>query len=283
MNIAFIGTGVMGTPMAEHLIAGGHRVTVFNRSPEKLKPFIGKAFIAKNLKDAVQEAEIVFSIVSEPKDVESIYQIIIPSVKPKTILIDMTTSSPSLAKKLFLEAKKRNVSMLDAPVTGGDVGAKNATLTIMVGGEELVFNRIKPLLMLMGKNILYVGDAGKGMEAKLCNQIAIAGTLASLAEALAFAQVKKLNLPLVNQIISGGAASSFQSIQNGPKMIQKDYTPGFYLRLFLKDLNIALAEKESLNVPVTESVQKILETLVAKNFGNQSTVAIIEYYLNRMS
>jgi len=261
MKIAFIGTGVMGKPMALHLSKAGHNVAVYNRTYEKakqLEPF-AKAF--DKIEDCIKDVQVIFSIVGYPEDVEEVYAHVIPLANKGTILVDMTTSSPKLATKLYEKAKLNGLHMIDAPVTGGDLGAINATLSIMVGGDEEIFKHIEPLLKLRGSNVTYMGKAGSGMHAKLANQTVIAGNILGIAEALVYAKSKGLDESKMLEVIVGGSASSWQAANNGPKMISKDYQPGFYLKHFLKDLKLAIDEKEDLKLGVLEHVTSIYEKI----------------------
>ena len=279
MNILFIGTGVMGAPMACHLSDAGHKVYAYNRTYEKAKALEPKVTSVKTMTEALKDVEVVFSIVGYPSDVKEVYDVVIPNAKSGTILIDMTTSSPSLAKELYLEAKEKNLHMLDAPVTGGDLGAINATLSIMVGGDEDVFNQVLPLLEKMGKTITYMGKEGLGMTAKLCNQTVIAGNILGIAEALVLAQNKGLNLDKMLNVIVGGSASSWQAQNNGRKMIDKDYEPGFFIKHYLKDLKLAIEEKGSLPLHNLETAERTYQILSDKGFDDKGTQAVIEAYL----
>jgi 3-hydroxyisobutyrate dehydrogenase len=283
MKVAWIGTGVMGKPMALHLAKAGYEVSVYNRTYEKavqLEPFV-KAH--QDIKSCVKDADIVFSIVGYPQDVLETYQSVMKYVKKGTILVDMTTSSPSLAISLYEEAKEKGLFMLDAPVTGGDLGAINATLSIMVGGDQEIFNNVLPLFETMGKTITYMGKAGSGQHAKLANQTTIAGAIMGLAEALVYAKEKELNLDAMLKVITGGSANSWQATNNGPKMLIEDYKPGFYVKHFLKDLKLVLEEKQDLKLEVVETVTQAYQILSDQGFSENGTQSIIEYYLRKMS
>jgi 3-hydroxyisobutyrate dehydrogenase len=282
MKIAFIGTGVMGKPMALHLSKAGHEVSVYNRTFEKAKSLEPFASAHKKIEECIRDAEIIFSIVGYPSDVEEVYAKVIPLAKKGSILVDMTTSSPKLAIKLYHEAKARGLHMMDAPVTGGDLGAINGTLSIMVGGDKDIFERIYPLLNLMGSKITYMGKPGSGMHAKLANQTVIAANLIGIAEALVYAKEKGLDLNRMLEVITGGSANSWQAANNGPKMVNHDYKPGFYLKHFLKDLRLILAEKEELQLTVLEEVASIYEKLSKIGYDNLGTQSVIEYYLQKM-
>lgn len=281
MKIAWIGTGVMGKPMALHLAHAGYEVSCYNRTIEKAKALEPQVKVFDNIKSLVKDADIVFSIVGYPKDVLDTYQEVMKYAKKGAILVDMTTSSPTLAKNLAVQAEELGFIMLDAPVTGGDIGAINASLSIMVGGNEQAFHTIKPLLERMGKTITYMGKAGNGQHAKLANQTAIAGAISGVAEALFYAKTKGLNQTDMLKVITGGSASSWQAQNNGPKMIDGDYKPGFYIKHFLKDLNLVLEEKEDLPLIVVEKVARIYQLLVDQEMQDLGTQAIIEYYLKQ--
>ena len=283
MKVAWIGTGVMGKPMALHLSDAGYDVSVYNRSFDKAKALEPKVKAYDDMMSCIKDADIIFSIVGYPSDVKEVYEKVIPHAKKHAILVDMTTSSPQLAVELYEKAKQRDLKMIDAPVTGGDLGAINATLSIMVGGDQDAFETIKPLLEKMGKTITYMGKAGSGMHAKLANQIVIAGNIMGISESLMYAKSKDLDLNKMLSVIVGGSASSWQAANNGPKMIEKDYQPGFYLKHFLKDLKLAMEEKELLNLEGLAHVTKIYEKLFDLGFKDFGTQCIIEYYLQKLA
>ena len=283
MKVAWIGTGVMGKPMALHLANNGYEVQVYNRTFEKAQVMEPKVKAFKDIQSCVSDVDIVFSIVGYPNDVKETYEEVMKHVKKGTILVDMTTSSPTLAIQLEKKAKVLGLSMLDAPVTGGDLGAINATLSIMVGGEEAIYQKVLPLFNCMGKTITYMGDPGNGQHAKLANQTAIAGAIAGVAEALAYAKTNHLDQQRMLQVITGGSAQSWQATKNGPKMIGKDYAPGFFIKHFLKDLKLVLDEKKDLSLDVVETVARVYESLVQIGMHDFGTQAIIEYYLQKLS
>ncbi|MBN3490961.1 NAD(P)-dependent oxidoreductase [Acholeplasma equirhinis] len=279
MKIGFIGTGIMGAPIALHLARANYDVTVFNRTiskAEKLKPEVSVSYTIKEL---AESSDIIFSIVGYPKDVDEVIHEVFKYAKKGTIIVDMTTSSPSLAENLYEKGKELGFRLVDAPVTGGDQGAKSGTLSIMVGSEKEVFDEIVPLLQTFGKTITYMGKAGSGQYTKLANQIAISGALAGVAESLYFAMEKNLPLDAVHQVLSGGSASSNQLIYNGKKMILKDYEPGFFIKHFVKDLNLALDEAKG-SLPIATKVRDMLQQLIEKGFENKGTQAFILNYLD---
>ena len=283
MNIAWIGTGVMGNPMARHLQKAGYQVSAYNRTFEKAQALEPHINACKTIEKCVKDADIIFSIVGYPKDVKEVYEEVFKHAKANAILVDMTTSSPTLAKDLYHQAKALGLHMIDAPVTGGDVGAINATLSIMVGGDQETYLSILPLLQLMGKTITYMGEAGNGQHAKLSNQVVIAGNIAAIAESLLYAKSKQLNLDSMLNVITGGSASSWQAQINGRKMINHDYAPGFFIKHFLKDLKLVMEEKQDLKLDVVERVVRIFETLNESGYSENGTQAIIEYYLQKMA
>jgi 3-hydroxyisobutyrate dehydrogenase len=277
MKIGFIGTGVMGAPMATHL-SRHHQVTVYNRSLHKAQNVQGQIVVAETLDNRIFNNEVIMTMVGNPADVENIYTQLLNHCAPNTYLIDFTTSSPLLAKKLYFLGQTKGIHILDAPVTGGEKGAINQSLSIMVGGEESVYQTLLPLLKLVGNNVLYMGGPGQGQHAKMANQIAIAGTLASLAEALVYAQKQQLNLTQVLSYLTKGAASSYSAIHYGEKMINHDWQASFYLKHYLKDLTIALEVYPDL--PVVAYVKSLLEKLVL-NYGEKGVQSIIQAYLNQ--
>lgn len=283
MKIAWIGTGVMGKPMALHLADAGYDVTVYNRTYEKAKALEPKCYVAHDIKSCVKDADIIFSIVGYPSDVKETYLEVMKYAKKNAIFVDMTTSSPTLAIELEKEAKNKGFFMLDAPVTGGDLGAKNATLSIMVGGDEAVFNQVLPLFKHLGKTITYMGQPGFGQHAKLANQTAIAGSIIGIAEALTYAKAKGLDQEKMLAVITGGSANSWQAANNGPKMIKKDYAPGFYIKHFLKDLKLVIEEKKDLPLEVVSQVARVYQLLSDENMQDLGTQAVIEYYLRRLN
>lgn len=281
-NIAWIGTGVMGAPMASHLANHHFEVHAYNRTHAKAKALEPLITAHTSIEDAVKDADVIFTIVGYPKDVEESFNEIFKHAKKGAILIDMTTSSPSLASRLYKEGKAHGFNVLDAPVTGGDVGAKNASLSIMVGGDKDIYDTVLPLFKIMGKTVNYLGEAGNGQHAKLANQAAIAGAIGSVAEALSYAKLKNLDPNTMLDVIVGGSASSWQAANNGPKMIQDDKEPGFFIKHFVKDLNLLLEEKENLKLSVVESIVSIYESLMEAGYENYGTQAIIDYYINQL-
>jgi 3-hydroxyisobutyrate dehydrogenase-like beta-hydroxyacid dehydrogenase len=279
-KIAWIGTGVMGHAMVSHLISAGYPVTVYTRTKTKALDLVEKATVVDTLAEAVKDADVVISIVGYPRDVESVFTTVFEHAKPHTLCIDMTTSSPDLAKNLAMRAKAAGMRMLDAPVSGGDLGARNATLTIMAGGEPADYEEALPLFKIMGKTITYIGPAGSGQHCKMANQVVIAGTIAAVAEGLTYLQRVGLDPHLALGAIGGGSASSWQLLNNGPKMLSGDYAPGFYLHHFVKDLTLASTEAEQvgLSLPVTQQVLQLYQDLAEAGDRELGTQALIKAY-----
>lgn len=285
MKIAWIGIGVMGENLVKHLLKNNNEVYVYNRTKSKCNNVVKMGAIQlEKVSDAPKKADIIFTMVGYPSDVEEVYfgkDGLIKTVKENQILIDMTTSSPELAKKINKEFYKKNVNTFDIPVTGGDIGAKNGTLTVFVGGNEIIFeNKLRNLLKNFCKNIKYFGDAGNGQYAKLGNQIAIATTMISVAESYKFAQKAGLNLKLFLETISTGSAGSFSMSSYSPRILEKDFKPGFFVHHFIKDMKLALIECEKLNIklPGLELVYNMYNSLSNEIKYNEGTQAIIKYY-----
>jgi len=276
MKILWIGTGVMGSNMIKHLLPF-HQVTAFNRRIKKAISIDPRIDVVNSLVGVIKHQDVILTMLGTPADVKEIYALLLRESKPKTMLIDFTTSSPDLAATLYEQAKAKHLHLLDAPVTGGKKGAIEKTLTIMVGGDLTTYETALPLLHLLGKNIFYMGKAGMGQHAKMANQIAIAGQLIGLAEALSYATEKNLDLKQVLAILSSGAAQSYSVTHYGPRMLDKDWSATFYLKHFLKDLSIALASSVH-PLPMVEQVKKTLASLVDQ-YGEQGVQSIIQAYL----
>ncbi|WP_059169961.1 NAD(P)-dependent oxidoreductase [Bacillus sp. FJAT-27445] len=283
-SIGFIGTGVMGRSMAGHLLKAGYPVTVYTRTKEKADSLLKQgAKWAGSPAEAVRGATIVLTMVGYPHDVEEIYlgsNGLFANAREGTYFIDMTTSTPSLAKKLFEEAKMRGMHSLDAPVSGGDIGAREARLAIMVGGDERAFENVKPLLEKMGTNIVFQGEAGSGQHTKMCNQIAIASNMIGVSEAMVYAKKAGLDPENVLKSISTGAAGSWSLSNLAPRMLKGDFEPGFYIKHFLKDMRIALeeAEKMGMDAPGLSLAKSLYEELAEKGEENSGTQALYRYW-----
>lgn len=279
-KIAFIGVGVMGKFMVSNLLKNGFEVSIYARNKAKVEDSIKEgAIFCETIKECVQNKDAIITIVGYPKDVEEVYlsqEGIINSASQNSYLIDMTTTTPTLSVKIHEVAKKKNLKALDAPVSGGDIGAKNATLSIMVGGKKEDFEACKKLFEAMGKTIVYAGNAGSGQHTKMANQIAIAGVMAGVSEAIAYGKKMGLDIPTMLASISNGAAQSFHLTNNAPKMYKREFEPGFYIKHMVKDLKIA--NEEMPNLKVLKDVLEIYETLEKNGDGDLGTQAICKYY-----
>lgn len=283
-NIGFIGTGVMGKEMARNLIEAGHQLFVYNRTPKKAEELIEMGAKWENGPGKVaKKAEIVITMVGYPKDVEEVYMGkngIIENVKKGSYIIDMTTSSPFLAKKIYEKARDKGVYAFDAPVSGGDIGAKEGTLSIMVGGDETAFDKILPVLEAMGTNIVFQGPAGAGQYTKMANQIAIASNMMGVCEAIAYSKKAGLDPERVLESIEKGAAGSWSLSNLAPRMIKGDFDPGFYVKHFIKDMNIAIesAEELGIDLPGLKLAKKLYDKLAKKGEENSGTQALYKLY-----
>ncbi|WP_399628408.1 NAD(P)-dependent oxidoreductase [Sporosarcina sp. SG10008] len=283
-KIAFLGTGVMGVSVVNHLLDSNYEVAIYTRTKEKARTLIDAGAVwMDTVAAAVKDAELVFTMLGYPGDVEEVYfgeGGIFSTGKAGQILIDMTTSSPALAIRIANAGAKLQMATIDAPVSGGDIGAKNGTLSIMCGGEEEVFNAITPVLAVFGKQIVYQGLAGSGQHAKMCNQIAIATNMIGVCEALVYAEKAGLDPETVLKSISTGAAGSWSLSNLAPRMLDGDFEPGFYVKHFMKDINIALAEAEAMNLslPGLQLASEMYKKLVEKGFGDQGTQVLYKSY-----
>ncbi|WP_203649970.1 NAD(P)-dependent oxidoreductase [Secundilactobacillus yichangensis] len=287
MKLGFIGTGVMGGAIAGHLLDAGHDLVVYNRTKSKTDALVTKgASWADTPAKVAQRSDIIFSMVGYPADVEDIYfgdQGIFSALTAGKTVVDMTTSTPTLAEKIAAKAEKLNAHALDAPVSGGDVGAKNATLTVMVGGDQATYDAVKPLLELVGQKVHLFGPAGKGQHTKMANQIMIAGTMTGTVEMMVYAKHAGLNMNDVLDTLSSGGADNWSMDNYAPRILKGDYTPGFFAKHFLKDLRIALdeADKMKLNLPATKLAKQLYETMVdERGLGNDGTQGLIKLYEN---
>lgn len=282
MRVGFIGTGVMGSSMAGHLLNAGFPLTVFNRTKSKADSLIQKgAEWASSPKEVALASDIVFSIVGFPADVESVMlgdDGALKGLRKGGILCDMTTSSPELAKAIFIQAKSVGCFSLDAPVTGGDVGARNATLSIFVGGEEEAFSHAKPCFQTMGKNLMYCGASGQGQQAKLANQIAVAGVMFSVCESMLYAHEAGLNVPEWLELVVPGAAGSVAMNTLGRRLLNADFEPGFFIDHFVKDLGICLAECRHMKLvlPGLNLAEQFYRMMQAQGNGKKGTQLLLE-------
>lgn len=283
-KIGFIGTGVMGCPMATKILQEGYQLYVFNRTASKMQSLIASGAHACESPGVLAErSDVIFVIVGFPDDVESIFlgtNGIIKKSKKGTIIVDMTTSKPDLAKRIATAAADRGIHSLDAPVSGGDVGAKSGTLSIMVGGERGIFDKILPLFRLMGSNIVYQGLAGSGQHTKMANQIGIASTMLAMCESLTYAKAAGLNPETVLESISSGAAGSWSLSNLAPRIIRDDYEPGFYVKHFVKDMQIAIDSSEAMGIsmPGLKIAKAKFDEIVVQGFENKGTQSVIKAY-----
>jgi 3-hydroxyisobutyrate dehydrogenase len=280
-RIGWIGTGVMGRWMCQHAITKGFTATVYNRSKDKLAPLLELgAKAADNPRRVAEQSDIVFAIVGFPKDVRQVFlgaDGALAGAKSSCILVDMTTSDPSLAKEIYEAAKAKGVAALDAPVSGGDVGAKNAALSIMIGGDQEAVAAVQPVFEAMGKTIIYQGGPGAGQHTKMVNQILISSNMIAVCEGLLYGHKAGLDLETVFKSVSVGAAGSKALEILGPRMMRRDFEPGFYVEHFIKDMGIALAEAEKLNLclPGLALAKQLYEAVRAQGYGRKGTQALL--------
>ncbi len=282
--IGFIGTGVMGRSMAGHLLAAGHPLRVHNRTRAKADPLVAAGAVwCDTPGELAAGSDVVITMVGCPRDVEALYLGaggLLAHARPGTLLVDMTTSSPALARRVADAARAAGCAALDAPVSGGDIGAREARLSIMVGGEAEAFARARPLLEKMGRTIVHQGPAGSGQHCKMANQIAIAAGMLGVCEALAYARQAGLDPATVLASISGGAAGSWSLTHLAPRMLAGDFAPGFYVKHFIKDLGIALesARALGLGLPGMELALRLYQRLAAAGHADEGTQALYRLY-----
>ena len=288
--IAFIGTGIMGGPMAGHLLTAGHPLHLFNRTPAKAASLVARGGIWHDSAEAAAAAgKIVITMLGLPEDVEAVYfggsgapggsSGILQAACENALLIDMTTSSPDLASRIAAAAATRGVAAIDAPVSGGDIGAKNATLTIMAGGEQDAFARARPVLERLGKSVTRLGAAGSGQRCKLANQVAVAVGMVAWCEALTIAAAGGLDAAAVQRVISGGAAGSWALSNLAPRALSGDVSPGFLVRHLVKDLRIARHEADThgLELPGLAVAQRLYDELLAAGHGDDGTQVLLTH------
>lgn len=282
--IGFIGVGVMGKSMARNLMTNGYPVVVYNRTKEKAEELLNDgAAWAESPREVAEKANVIITIVGYPKDVEEVYlgkDGIINNAQANTYVIDMTTSTPSLAKRIYEEAKSKSIHALDAPVSGGDIGAREAKLSIMVGGAEEDFAAVLPIFEILGTNIVYQGSAGAGQHTKMCNQIAIASNMIGVCEAIVYAEKAGLNPDNVLKSITTGAAGSFSLSNLAPRIIKGDFDPGFYIKHFIKDIRIAMEEAKQMEMetPGLALAENLYSRLAALGQGELGTQALYKYW-----
>lgn len=285
MKIGFIGTGVMGNAIAQNLLKAHHQLWVYNRTKSKTDNLVALGATWCDTPQAVTEqAEIIFTMLGFPQDVEQVYfqenGIFKAQVQGK-ILVDMTTSKPTLAQKITATGQAAGAQVLDAPVSGGDVGAKNGTLTIMVGGQQATFDQLQPIFQAIGSQVNLFGGPGAGQNTKMANQIMIAGTMTGMSEMLVYAKAAGLDLNKVLETVVGGSAANWSLSNYGPRILKEDFQPGFYSKHFLKDLRIALdtAAEMHLDLPATQQAKDLYEKLVdQKHLGDLGTQALIKLW-----
>lgn len=283
-KIGFIGVGIMGKSMVRNLMKAGYEVSIYTRTKSKVEDVIGEGAVwCDSVAECVKGQEVVITIVGYPKDVEEVYfgdKGIIANAEKGAYVIDMTTTSPKLAVRIYEEASKAGLHAIDAPVTGGDSGAKAGTLTILAGGEKADFDACLPVFEAMGKNINYEGKAGNGQHTKMCNQIAIAGTLAGACEAFVYAKNVGLDVDTCFQSISTGAAGSAQMNNVVSKALKGNFEPGFFLKHFIKDMGLADEEARDAGVclDILEDVLSMCRELESEGMGDLGTQALIKHY-----
>ncbi|MBM7552970.1 NAD(P)-dependent oxidoreductase [Thalassobacillus pellis] len=284
MKIGFVGVGVMGNGMVNRLLAAGYDVKIHTRTKTKANPLLeAGAKWADSLNQLTDDRDAVITIVGYPDDVEEVYfgdTGLLTSVKPGTYLIDMTTSTPTLAKRIADAGSEKGAFVLDAPVSGGDIGAREGKLSIMVGGDKDKFDAVKPIIEAMGTNLVYQGESGAGQHTKMCNQIAIASNMLGVAEAIAYAEHAGLSPERVLESITTGAAGSWSLSQLAPRIIKGDFEPGFYIKHFVKDLKIAIeeAERMGLELPGLKLSKGIYSQLIDLGYGDKGTQAVQMHY-----
>ena len=280
-RVGWIGTGVMGRWMCQHLINAGYSATVYNRSPEKTKPLteLGATAVGSP-KEVAESSDVVFAIVGFPKDVREVFlgdDGALAGSQSGTILVDMTTSEPSLAEEIAKEASAKGGHSLDAPVSGGDVGAKEARLSIMIGGEDEVVEAVSPMFEVMGKTIVHQGPAGAGQHTKMVNQTLIATGMIGVCEALLYGYKAGLDLETVMKSVSVGAAGSWSLSNLGPRIMARNFEPGFFVEHFIKDMGIALAEAKrmGLSLPGLALGHQLYLAVQAQGYGKKGTHALM--------
>ncbi len=280
-RIGWIGTGVMGRWMCQHAMNAGFAATVFNRSKEKAQPLLDAgAQFAGSPKEVAAKSDLVFAIVGFPADVREVFlgpDGVLAGARPGLIAIDMTTSEPSLAREIAAAAETKGVGALDAPVSGGDMGAREARLSIMVGGSAEAFAAVQPVFAAMGKTILHQGPPGAGQHTKMANQILIASNMIAICEALLYGRKAGLDMDKVLQSVSVGAAGSAALNVLAPRMLKRDFEPGFYVEHFIKDMGIALAEAERMNLalPGLALAKQLYTAVKAQGYGRKGTQALL--------
>jgi 3-hydroxyisobutyrate dehydrogenase len=280
-RIGWIGTGVMGASMCGHLLTAGYRVTIYSRTRSKAQPLLDRgAQWADSPHTVAAESDVLFTMVGFPQDVRQVYfgpDGILSGSKAGTILIDMTTTQPSLSREIAVAASAKGLSAIDAPVSGGDVGAKNAALSIMIGGDTTSAQAVMPLFELLGKKIVHQGGPGAGQQAKLCNQIVIAGTMVGVCESLLYGYKAGLDLNRMLDSIRGGAAACWTLDNLAPRILQRNFDPGFFVEHFIKDMGLALEEanRMGLVLPGLTLAHQLYQTVQTLGHGRSGTHALM--------
>ncbi|MHA1674565.1 MAG: NAD(P)-dependent oxidoreductase [Promethearchaeota archaeon] len=283
-RIGFIGTGVMGLPMCQHILNGGYKVFVYNRTKTKTQSLVDNGAVwCGNPQQVAENSDIIFTIVGFPKDIEETYygdNGIFNGIKANSIVVDMTTSEPSLAVKISEIAHLKSCLALDAPVSGGDTGAKNGSLAIMIGGDRNAFDEILPIFKLMGENIKYMGKAGAGQHTKMSNQILIASTMIGVVESLLYAYKAGNDLGEVIDVIGKGAAASWSINNLGRRIVNRNFDPGFFIKHFVKDMGIALKEAKRMNLslPGLALAHQFYMSALACNYGELGTQGLYRVF-----
>ncbi|MDR7814945.1 NAD(P)-dependent oxidoreductase [Lacrimispora sp.] len=283
-KIGFIGIGIMGKSMVRNLMKAGYEVAVYSRTKSKAEDILSEGAIwCEDVKACSKGRDGVITIVGYPQDVEEVYfgeNGIIANADKGTCLIDMTTTSPKLAVRIYEEAKQADLKALDAPVTGGDTGAREGTLTILAGGDRDTYDRCLPVFEAMGKAIRYEGKAGNGQHTKMCNQIAIAGALSGVCEAMVYAKANGLDVDTMVDSIATGAAGSAQLNAMAPRILSGDFAPGFFIKHFIKDMKLAAEEAEGagIRLGVLDHVLSMYESMAASGHEDEGTQALVKYY-----
>ena len=280
-RIGWIGTGVMGLSMCGHLLENGYKTSVYNRTKKKASPLLKKgAEWLPSPREVAEKSDVVFTIVGFPADVREVYfgpDGVLAGLGKGGVAVDMTTTEPSLALEIYNAARKPGIKTVDAPVSGGDTGARNAALSIMSGGDKPVVNALMPLFRLMGKNIVYHGKAGSGQHAKMCNQIMVSGLMIGMCETLLYAYKSGLDPAKMLESVGRGAAASWMLDNLAPRILKGDFNPGFYVEHFIKDMGIALAEAERMDLvlPGLSLVRELYVAAKAQGHGRKGTQALI--------
>ncbi|MCR8969426.1 NAD(P)-dependent oxidoreductase [Facklamia sp. 7083-14-GEN3] len=288
MKVGFIGLGVMGQSMAGHILKAGYPLYIYNRTKAKANQLVEEGAIWKDSPEEIaQVCDIVLTIVGYPEDVEAVYigeKGLFKGAHPGQVFIDLTTSRPSLAQELTKKGQDLGVIVLDAPVSGGDLGAKAGRLTAMVGGDDAALDKVRPILETFSASIQHHGSAGSGQHAKASNQIMIAGTMTGMVETLRYAKANGLDLEKVIATLTGGAANNWSLANYGPRILKADYSPGFFVKHYIKDLGIALeeAEKANLDLPGTSLAYDLYQELAKVGYENDGTQALIKLWWDQV-